>query len=77
MGSLGRRLELLEIRHKRTYIKPALVKLYKEGQTPTEKDIAESKEAQLSGRLVINFFAVNMGKDDDSIKRIKKRSKKK
>lgn len=76
MPRLDRRLELLEIKHKALYKKPALIKFYRDGEVPTEEDLIESKQAQASGRMVISFFAINMGKEDD-LKRTKKPRKKK
>ena len=76
MARLDRRLELLEIKHKSLFNKPALIKYYAVGEQPTEEDLIESRQAQASGRMVINFFARNMGKDEP-IKRAKKPSKKK
>lgn len=76
MPRLDRRLELLEIKHKSLFSKPALIKFYRDGEAPTEKDLLESEQAQASGRMVINFFAINMGKEDDS-KRTRKIRKKK
>lgn len=77
MARLDRRLELLEIKHKAIFIKPALVKLYKIEETPSEEDLIEQQQARRDGRLVLCFFAKNMGSDDESFKRAKKRSKKK
>jgi hypothetical protein len=77
MARLDRRLELLEIKHKSLFNKPALIKFYAVGEQPTEEDLIESKQAQANGRLVISFFARNMGIEDDSIKRAKKPRKKK
>ncbi|WP_062308639.1 hypothetical protein [Polynucleobacter sinensis] len=77
MPRLDRRLELLEIRHKRLFQKPALIKFYAVGEKPTEEDLIESRQAQAIGRLVISFFAKQMGIEDDSIKRTKKPRKKK
>ena len=77
MARLDRRLELLEIKHKSLFNKPAFIKFYQDGEIPTEEDRIESKEAQASGRMVINFFARNMGIEHDSIKRTKKPRKKK
>lgn len=77
MVRLNRRLELLEIRHQTLFIKPALIKFYKDGEKPTKDDLIESKQAQSEGRLVLCFFAKNMGIEDEQIKRSKKPSKKK
>ena len=66
MPRLDRRLELLEIKHKSLFSKPALIKFYQDGETPTEEDLLESKQAQASGRMVINFFARCMGMEHDS-----------
>ena len=77
MHKLGRRLELLEIRHQSLFRKPALIKFYGDGETPTQEDLIESKQAQKEGRLVISFFAKQMGIEDDSIKQAKKPRKKK
>lgn len=76
MARLDRRLELLEIKHKSLFNKPALIKFYAVGEQPTEDDLLESKQAQESGRLVINFFARCMGMEYDS-KRTRKPRKKK
>lgn len=77
MARLNRRLELLEIRHQSLFIKPALIKFYGVGESPTDEDLIESKQAQNEGRLVLCFHAKNMGIEHDSIKRAKKPSKKK
>lgn len=77
MARLDRRLELLEIKHKSLFNKPALIKFYQVGEVPTEEDLLESKQAQASGRMIINFFAKCMGVEHDSIKRTKKPRKKK
>lgn len=77
MPRLNRRLELLEIKHKSLFNKPALIKFYSVGEKPTEEDLIEIKQAQAIGRPVISFFARSMGEDIEATKRAKRRSKKK
>ena len=76
MARLDRRLELLVIKHKSLFNKPALIRFYALGEVPTELEILENKKAEAMGRVVINFYARQMGSDDEAIKRPKKRSKK-
>ena len=77
MARLNRRRELLEIKHKSLFNKPALIRFYALGEEPTEIEIQENKKAEGMGRVVINFYARQMGTEGDLIKRAKKRSKKK
>lgn len=77
MARLDRRLELLEIRHQSLFSKPALIKFYRDGETPTDEDLLESKQAQKEGRLVLCFHSKNMGIEIETLKRAMKRQKKK
>lgn len=77
MARLDRRLELLEIRHHSLFIKPALIKFYAIGESPSDEDLIESKQAQKEGRLVLCFYAKNMGSENDEIKHTKKPRRKK
>jgi hypothetical protein len=76
MARLNRRLELLEIRHQSLFIKPALIKFYDVGESPSDEDLIESKQAQKEGRLVLCFHAKNMGIENEPFKRAKKHQKK-